>query len=58
MITTGGSSLRAVEALKTVGANVVGIAALVDRLEGGAETIRQAGVPLVSLANRRDFMGE
>jgi orotate phosphoribosyltransferase len=58
VITTGGSSLRAVEALKTVGANVVGIAALVDRLEGGAETIRQAGVPLVSLANRRDFMGD
>jgi orotate phosphoribosyltransferase len=58
VITTGGSSLRAVEALKTVGANVVGIAALVDRLEGGAETIRQAGIPLVSLASRRDFMGE
>lgn len=58
VITTGGSSLRAVEALKTVGANVVGIAALVDRLEGGAETIRAAGVPLVSLANRRDFMGD
>jgi orotate phosphoribosyltransferase len=58
VITTGGSSLRAVEALKKVGANVVGIAALVDRLEGGAETIRQAGIPLVSLTNRRDFMGD
>jgi orotate phosphoribosyltransferase len=58
VITTGGSSLRAVEALKTVGATVVGIAALVDRLEGGAEAIRAAGVPLVSLANRRDFMGD
>lgn len=58
VVTTGGSSLRAVEALKSVGANVVGIAALVDRLEGGAETIQKAGLPLVSLANRRDFMGE
>ncbi|MBN1606991.1 MAG: orotate phosphoribosyltransferase [Polyangiaceae bacterium] len=58
VITTGGSSLRAVAALRASGAKVVGIAALVDREEGGAEAIRQAGLPLVSLAKRRDFMGE
>lgn len=58
VITTGGSSLRAVAALRGVGATVVGIAALVDREEGGAETIRQAGLPLVSLARRRNFMGD
>jgi orotate phosphoribosyltransferase len=57
VITTGGSSLKAVDALKKVGAVVVGIAALVDRLEGGAETIKGQGIPLVSLASRRDFMG-
>jgi orotate phosphoribosyltransferase len=57
VITTGGSSLKAVDALKAVGAEVVGIAALVDRLEGGAETIRARGIPLVTLASRRDFMG-
>ncbi|HEX6767675.1 MAG TPA: orotate phosphoribosyltransferase [Polyangiaceae bacterium] len=57
VITTGGSSLKAVDALKKAGAEVVGIAALVDRLEGGADTIRAAGLPLVSLASRRDFMG-
>jgi orotate phosphoribosyltransferase len=57
VITTGGSSLRAVAALRDAGANVVGIAALVDREEGGAEAIREAGLPLVSLARRRDFMG-
>ena len=57
VITTGGSSLRAVDALKKAGAEVVGIAALVDRLEGGAETIRERGLPLVTLATRRDFMG-
>ncbi len=57
VITTGGSSLKAVEALEAVGAKVVGIAALVDRLEGGAETIRARGLPLVSLTSRTDFMG-
>jgi orotate phosphoribosyltransferase len=58
VITTGGSSLKAVDALKAAGATVVGIAALVDRLEGGADTIRAAGIPLASLATRKDFMGD
>jgi orotate phosphoribosyltransferase len=57
VITTGGSSLKAVEALKSAGAEVVGILALVDREEGGAETIRAAGLPLYSLTRRSDFMG-
>lgn len=58
VVTTGGSSLRAVEELRVAGAHVVGIIALVDRLEGGAEAITAAQVPLVSLATRRDFMGD
>jgi orotate phosphoribosyltransferase len=58
VVTTGGSSLKAVEELRQAGAQVVGIIALVDRLEGGAEAIRGAGVPLVALATRRDFMGD
>ncbi|MBK8254292.1 MAG: orotate phosphoribosyltransferase [Polyangiaceae bacterium] len=56
VITTGGSSLKAIEKLKAAGAVVVGIVALVDRLEGGAETIREAGYPLVSICTRRDFI--
>jgi len=56
VVTTGGSSLKAVETLQSAGAHVVGIAALVDRQEGGAETIREAGLPLVSLTSRADFM--
>ena len=56
VITTGGSSLKAVEKLRAIGATVVGVVALVDRLEGGAEAIRDAGLPLVSICTRRDFM--
>lgn len=56
VVTTGGSSLKAVESLTAAGAQVVGILALVDRLEGGSETIRQAGLPFVTLATRADFM--
>lgn len=58
VITTGGSSLRAVESLKAAGVTVVGIVALVDRLEGGRETIEAGGLPLISIANRLDFMPE
>ncbi len=56
VITTGGSSLKAVDSLREAGAVVTGIVALVDREEGGAETIREAGLPLVALARRSDFM--
>jgi orotate phosphoribosyltransferase len=57
VVTTGGSSLKAVDTLKAAGAVVVGIIALVDRQEGGADTIRAAGLPLFSLSTRADFMG-
>lgn len=56
VITTGGSSLKAVDALASVGASVVGIVALVDRLEGGREAIEARGLPLVALFTRNDFM--
>jgi orotate phosphoribosyltransferase len=56
VVTTGGSSLKAVETLRAAGAEVVGIIALVDRLEGGAEAIRAAGLPLLTLSTRADFM--
>ena len=58
VITTGGSTLKAVEKLRAVGAEVVGVVALVDRLEGGAEAIRAAGLPVVSICTRRDFIAD
>jgi len=56
VITTGGSTLKAKEKLSAAGATVVGVIALVDRLEGGADAIRNAGIPLVSICTRRDFL--
>ena len=58
VVTTGGSTLKAVEKLRAVGAEVVGVVALVDRLEGGAEAIRAAGLPLVAICTRRDFISD
>ncbi|MDC3953668.1 MULTISPECIES: orotate phosphoribosyltransferase [Polyangium] len=56
VITTGGSTLKAVDKITAAGARVVGVVAIVDRLEGGAEAIRQAGLPVVSICTRRDFI--
>src|SRR3954468_6480482 len=56
VITTGGSTLKAADKLKSLGIRVIGVVALVDRQEGGAEAIREAGIPLVSICNRKDFL--
>ncbi len=58
VITTGGSTLKAVDKLAQAGVKVVGVVALVDRLEGGREAIEQAGLPLVSISTRRDFIAD
>lgn len=55
VITTGGSTLKAVEKLRAVGAEVIGIIAIVDRLEGGAETIASSKIPYRALCTRKDI---
>jgi orotate phosphoribosyltransferase len=49
VITTGGSALRAIEAVRNAKASVTGVLALVDREEGGRQAIEKAGVSVVSL---------
>ena len=49
VITTGGSALRAIEALRAQGATVVGVLALVDREEGGRAHLEASGVPVSAL---------
>lgn len=56
VVTTGGSTLGAVDALRDAGAVVAGVVAIVDRSEGGADAIRAAGLPFVALTHRRDFL--
>jgi orotate phosphoribosyltransferase len=49
VITTGGSALQAIEAIREEGGIVLGILAVVDREEGGRATLEAAGWPVVAL---------
>jgi orotate phosphoribosyltransferase len=50
VVTTGGSTIRALEAVRAEGHEVCGVLAICDRLAGGAEAIQEAsGVPYVAL---------
>jgi len=57
VITTGGSTLAAVEKLRARELDVVGVVAIVDRGEGGERALADAELPLVALFGREDFMG-
>jgi orotate phosphoribosyltransferase len=56
VITTGGSTIAAAKKLREASYEVAGVIVLVDRLEGGREAIEAAGLPMVALYTRRDFM--
>jgi orotate phosphoribosyltransferase len=50
VVTTGGSTIRALEAIRAEGHQVCGVLAICDRLAGGAEAIRAAAqAPFLSL---------
>jgi len=57
VITTGGSALRAVEAIRAAGGSVSGVLALVDREEGGRAALEDAGLPVVVLARASEIVG-
>lgn len=49
VLTTGGSALRAIDAVRAAAGTVIGVLALVDREEGGRQVIERAGIPIVTL---------
>ncbi len=56
VITTGGSALRAIDAVRAAGGVVTGVLAVVDREEGGREAIEQLGVPVLTLATATEIV--
>ena len=56
VITSGGSALRAVDAVASAGAVVVGVLSLVDRQEGGRERIESAGYSVRALVTAAEIV--
>ena len=58
VVTTGGSTLKSVERARLAGLNVIGVITAVDRQEGGAENIAQAGLLFDSLVTKAMIVGQ
>jgi orotate phosphoribosyltransferase len=59
VVTTGGSTIRALDAVRDEGFAVCGVLAVCDRLAGGAEAIQEAaGVPYLALTTIDDVYPE
>ena len=56
VITTGGSALRAVDAIRAAGGDALGVLAVVDRQEGGREALQAAGLSVASLATAEQIV--
>ena len=54
-MTTGGSTLEALEAVSAAGAKVARVLCIVDRGEGAADAFRARGLELESIFTRRDL---
>jgi len=56
VITSGGSALRAAEAVREGGGIIHGVLAVVDREEGGREAIEREGIPVVTLTRAEELV--
>ncbi len=55
VVTTGGDSLRSAQVLRDAGAEVIHLVVVLDRGEGGEDTIRGAGIPYSPLFRITDL---
>lgn len=55
VITSGGSALQAIEAIQAEGGRVLGVLAVVDRLQGGRATLEESGFGVVVVTTIQDL---
>lgn len=57
VITTGGSTLKAIDAIEAAGGKIAFALVLVDREEGGRQAIEARGIPVLPLFTRTSLLG-
>jgi orotate phosphoribosyltransferase len=55
VVTTGGSTIKAIERAKKSGLKVLGVVVLIDRQEGGREAVEALGVPVEVLLTKEEI---
>ena len=55
VITTGGSTIKAIDRANKCGLKVLGVVVLIDRQEGGREAIEKLGVPVRTLITKEEI---
>lgn len=58
VVTTGGTLLKVIERVEEAGFSVGLVVTIVERQEGGSETLDKAGYPLKALFTRQDLLQE
>lgn len=58
VVTTGGSAIKAIERVRAScpGVEIIGVYALVDRLDGGREVLEKMGVPLHAVFTKDELL--
>ena len=57
VLTTGGSALQAVEAIREAGGTILGVLVVVDREQGGRQAVEKSGLNVVSITTTKEILG-
>ena len=58
VITTGSSAMKAAHAIRDAGGNIAGVLAIVDREQGGRETLETEGFSVIALTRASDIIAQ
>ena len=58
VLTTGGSALQAIDAIRGAGGTILGVLVVVDRQQGGREAVEQSGLNVVALTTTHEIIGD
>ena len=58
VLTTGGSALQAIDAIRSAGGNILGVLVVVDREQGGRAAVERSGLIVVALTTTYALLGD